>query len=168
MSSVTGLRTCPTANSLLWRGETMTCAEKLKQDRPELVGDDYNDEHTIWIACPHQVGYMARPDWCPNICGSKECRACWNREIPERTVKTDESDAFTRRTRVEAAYERGAAAVREHGDYTDPAKSETPLVLYRCDRRACETCSFPICQHTSDISHAADFHRNADGTYVED
>ena len=43
-----------------------------------------------------------------------------------------------------------------------------PTVLYRCDRRACETCSFPDCQHTPDITHAVDFHKDIDGTYVED
>lgn len=30
-------------------------------------------------------------------------------------------------------------------------------VLYLCDRRACNNCSYPKCKHTSDIRHAKNF-----------
>ncbi len=39
-------------------------------------------------------------------------------------------------------------------------------VLYRCDRRACETCCG--CGFTADIAHAASFRRNAAGDWIED
>ena len=29
--------------------------------------------------------------------------------------------------------------------------------LYLCDRRACNSCSYPRCKHTSDIRHAKNF-----------
>ena len=38
-------------------------------------------------------------------------------------------------------------------------------VLYRCDRRACETCCG--CGLTSDIAHAASFRRTAAGDWIE-
>lgn len=46
-------------------------------------------------------------------------------------------------------------------------------VLYICDRKQCDNCSFPECQLTSDISHAINFIKagfpNEDGDvlYVE-
>ena len=30
-------------------------------------------------------------------------------------------------------------------------------ILYLCDKRACEKCSYPICKHTTDITHAKHF-----------
>jgi hypothetical protein len=30
-------------------------------------------------------------------------------------------------------------------------------ILYICDRRRCEKCSYPDCQFTTDIRHAANF-----------
>lgn len=41
-------------------------------------------------------------------------------------------------------------------------------VLYLCDNRACDTCSYPICMHTTDITHAKHFVLGMDHkTYVE-
>lgn len=31
------------------------------------------------------------------------------------------------------------------------------IVLYLCDRKACTRCIYPMCKHTSDISHAVNF-----------
>ena len=33
----------------------------------------------------------------------------------------------------------------------EPIKPDT--VLYLCDRKACDNCSYPLCNHTTDISH---------------
>ena len=41
----------------------------------------------------------------------------------------------------------------------EPIKPDT--VLYLCDRKACDNCSYPLCNHTTDISHAF----NRDGLY---
>ena len=32
-------------------------------------------------------------------------------------------------------------------------------VLYLCDLKQCDKCSFPMCKHTTDIKHAANFMR---------
>ena len=47
-------------------------------------------------------------------------------------------------------------------------------ILYICDRKKCDNCSFPECQLTSDISHAVNFiktgfpDKDGDFSYVED
>lgn len=41
-------------------------------------------------------------------------------------------------------------------------------VLYICDRRACKSCSYPTCKHTTDITHAEHFSLGMDNeTFVE-
>ena len=30
-------------------------------------------------------------------------------------------------------------------------------ILYLCDRKACDNCSYPKCKHTSDFRHAKNF-----------
>lgn len=35
--------------------------------------------------------------------------------------------------------------------------SEHDYILYLCDRRACNSCRYPNCQHTRDIRHAKNF-----------
>lgn len=40
-------------------------------------------------------------------------------------------------------------------------------VLYLCDRRACQICNKDICSYTSDIRHAVNFEKFADGDYRE-
>ena len=108
----------------------MTCLEKFVTNNPATPMDQYGLPWT----CPHDWGYIERPDWCGSRLDNSVCIQCWNREIPE---------------------------CKEVGPIM-------PSVLYRCDRRACLTCSYPDCQHTPDISHAVDFHKNENGTYVED
>lgn len=44
--------------------------------------------------------------------------------------------------------------------------SETHVV-YICDRKQCENCSYPLCEHTTDISHAINFEDLGDGCYAE-
>ena len=39
----------------------------------------------------------------------------------------------------------------------EPIKPDT--VLYLCDRKACDNCSYPLCNHTTDISHAFNFEK---------
>lgn len=31
------------------------------------------------------------------------------------------------------------------------------VIMFRCDRKKCENCSYPQCQHTTDIHHAISF-----------
>ena len=31
-------------------------------------------------------------------------------------------------------------------------------VLYLCDQKQCENCSYPLCRHTTDVTHAKNFH----------
>lgn len=35
-------------------------------------------------------------------------------------------------------------------------------ILYVCDQRACSHCSYPLCNHTTDIHHAVNFRRDYD------
>lgn len=39
-------------------------------------------------------------------------------------------------------------------------------VLYICNKERCEHCTWPVCQHTTDIKYAANF-VNEDGYYKE-
>ena len=117
----------------------MTCLDKLVKHSPfQFTVGDLYDEKGMIKLCTYTFGYLERPDWCPGVVGSKECARCWNRRIPE-----SESVVVTKEPIL-------------------------PAVLYRCDRRACDKCTFPECQHTSDITHAVDFHKDKDGAYVEE
>lgn len=45
-------------------------------------------------------------------------------------------------------------------------------ILFLCDRKACEKCSYPQCRHTPELEHAknfapAGFTKRTDGVYVE-
>lgn len=42
---------------------------------------------------------------------------------------------------------------------------DTPTILYKCDRRACDKCN-PDCEHTKDIKHARNFELQND-VFVE-
>lgn len=44
---------------------------------------------------------------------------------------------------------------------------EDNSVLYVCDRRKCEKCTYPQCRHPFDISHAASFVKDGLGNYSE-
>lgn len=35
-----------------------------------------------------------------------------------------------------------------------------PKILYLCDLKKCDNCSFPTCRHTADITHAVNFEFN--------
>ena len=47
----------------------------------------------------------------------------------------------------------------------EPPKSH--VILYKCDRRECERCSYPECDATANILHAANFVKNAYGAVTE-
>lgn len=47
------------------------------------------------------------------------------------------------------------------------ASKKPPKVLYLCNRKKCETCSFPECAHTTDIKHAKNFKFEGSGTFIE-
>lgn len=36
-------------------------------------------------------------------------------------------------------------------------KNLRPYILYLCDQKACQNCSYPMCRHTTDIEHAKNF-----------
>lgn len=45
-------------------------------------------------------------------------------------------------------------------------------ILFLCDRKACEKCSYPTCRHTPELEHArnfapAGFTKRTDGVWVE-
>lgn len=37
-------------------------------------------------------------------------------------------------------------------------------IAYICDRQQCGNCSYPLCSHTTDITHAVNFKNMANGT----
>ena len=41
--------------------------------------------------------------------------------------------------------------------YKPSDRPKPNVILYECDRQKCTDCSWPICQHTSDITHAKNF-----------
>ena len=40
-------------------------------------------------------------------------------------------------------------------------------ILYLCNRKKCENCSYPTCKHTTDIDYAVSFEKNEAGCYEE-
>ena len=44
-------------------------------------------------------------------------------------------------------------------DYEKMKTTETPVILYRCDKKACEKCDNLNCHFTTDITHAANFEK---------
>lgn len=52
--------------------------------------------------------------------------------------------------------------IKEMEEWPEPG----PRVLYRCDRRACKTCS-PECDLTSDVRHAEHFQMGPTGAISE-
>lgn len=39
----------------------------------------------------------------------------------------------------------------------EPKKKESMSVLYVCNKGRCTNCTWPVCQHTTDIKYAANF-----------
>lgn len=63
----------------------MTCREKLAKEHPECIDEICGGGCQ---GCPHDYGYLDRPLYCESN-GPNKCTECWDREIPEETVKTD-------------------------------------------------------------------------------
>ena len=66
----------------------MTFLDKLKQERPEIVGDGY------WggaMGCPHQYGYEKKDDEPCEKDLSFLCKDCWNRKMPEAKPASEKS-----------------------------------------------------------------------------
>ena len=61
----------------------MKCREKLKIDHPSFVDETFGGG---CMGCPHQYGYLARPDYCDNGVNRINCKYCWNRELPGEAV----------------------------------------------------------------------------------
>lgn len=69
----------------------MTCREKLKNEYPNRVND-------VWIGgcqcCPDYYGYLDNPECCDGVKDISDsdmnCRACWDREIPEQNLSNVE------------------------------------------------------------------------------
>lgn len=40
-------------------------------------------------------------------------------------------------------------------------------IFYLCDRKACTSCRYPECKHTTDIAHAEYFFVNGNGNFIE-
>lgn len=40
-------------------------------------------------------------------------------------------------------------------------------ILYLCNRKKCENCSYPTCKHTTDIDYAVNFEKNEADCYEE-
>jgi predicted house-cleaning noncanonical NTP pyrophosphatase (MazG superfamily) len=76
-----------------------------------------------------------------------------------RKEKANERGAFENRIFLETVYDASG------GDEKKQNKKPTEI-LYICDRKKCKDCCYPICKHTTDISHAVNFKTCKDGAYV--
>ena len=123
----------------------MTCLEQYKLEHPK---EPLSAKYRIPFTCPHDEGYRERPDWCLGFGTESDCASCWNRESAKSTNDNSTNQKITL----------APNSITIGG----------PTVIYRCDRRACPTCSYPECQYTADINHAISFHLNEKGWYVED
>ena len=52
------------------------------------------------------------------------------------------------------------------------SRAKEQNILFLCDRKACEKCSYPTCRHTPELEHArnfapAGFTKRTDGVWVE-
>jgi hypothetical protein len=66
----------------------MKCRGKLALEHPNRVNPGSIGGCS---GCPHDYGYLERPDWCD--LGNKICTKCWDREIPgTEPTKTYEHD----------------------------------------------------------------------------
>jgi hypothetical protein len=56
----------------------MTCREKLAIEHPEYIGKR-------WLGgcygCPHEYGYIYRPDYCSADDDNSYCEECWDRPV---------------------------------------------------------------------------------------
>ena len=95
----------------------MTCREKLTLEHSRFIDDIYGGGCR---GCPHEYGYLPRPEQCTNEYGCEFCTACWDREIPgtapteikkENDIMPAESD-YRKMTKAELADEIKYA--REH------------------------------------------------------
>ena len=62
----------------------MTCREMLKIEHPDCVRSNVIGG---CVGCPCDYGYLETPKWCTGEETEKECRDCWNREIPTATPR---------------------------------------------------------------------------------
>lgn len=64
----------------------MTAREKLKKDHPDWTVDQY--QAAIRNNCPDIYGCLPASDTCLSGANDAQCRACWDREIPEEKPNT--------------------------------------------------------------------------------
>lgn len=68
----------------------MTCRDKLKLEKPELVNDRYSGGAE---GCPSMYGYLNDPPVCgTRVMSDDDCRRCWDREIPGESSIKDSGD----------------------------------------------------------------------------
>lgn len=120
----------------------MTYKEKWELDHPNEVFD-------VAHLCTYEAYGIPADDRCiPSI---EYCSRCWNREIPEETIKPryaltdDELKKFFGHP----------DPVGEPGEPGEPGLKIK--IAYLCDKTACQNCSYPMCSHTTDITHAKNF-----------
>ena len=64
----------------------MTCREKLALEYPKSIHPFFDGG---CAGCPHEYGYLERPDYCDTSSYHNmfRCGECWSREIPENNEK---------------------------------------------------------------------------------
>ena len=62
----------------------MTCREKLAIEHPGRIDRQFMGGA---VGCPHNYGYLDKPDYCC-MDNPENCKRCWDREIPEEEPKT--------------------------------------------------------------------------------
>ena len=134
----------------------MTCREKLAIQSPECVKPTYIGGA---ISCPDKYGYLGEPDYCDPT-KFTQCERCWDREIPGTLdIKIIEETGKNMMN--------GFLSGVTHKEEEPRNQVESPRIAYLCDRIACPVCSYPMCRHTTDITHAKNFVCSEDERYIE-
>lgn len=61
----------------------MTCKELYLKEHPNASLDELG----LPVDCPDEFGYLDCPSWHVGGCDDEDCTECWNREIPEDTLR---------------------------------------------------------------------------------
>lgn len=92
----------------------MTCREKLAMEHPEMIDEECNGG---CFGCPRSLGYLGKPENCDGGDTEDICRACWDREIPEKPEISAEEATLFLRSMMHPTYD--SPKILDSGDRTE-------------------------------------------------
>lgn len=127
----------------------MTCREKFYKKHAGMRKD--YAEKMLRDSCPDDFGYLGDPEYCIGTDVYGDCTKCWDREIPEETIKP-------RYALTDNELKKFFGHPDPVGEPGEPGEPGLKIkIAYLCDKTACQNCSYPMCSHTTDITHAKNF-----------